>query len=154
MNEAFNMSNWRRKYVLMAENDNDPKATVEYTPEIHGKITSFEDIYFEPEDEPSDVLFTVGAEKDTENAKEIHVPFTKVEEWANQEELPFETQDDYRAAAIKYFSAHHSKDMTKEAEHALLSQIKSLYETKEEPAKKPTRTEVVDQIKHFLQGKY
>ena len=154
MNEAFNMSNWRRKYVLMAENDNDPKATAEYVPEIHGKITSYEDSYFEPEDEPSNIIFTVGTEKDLEDAKEIHVPFVKLEEWASEEELPFETPEDRRGVAIKYFDAYYSKHLDHEGKESLRAQL-GLYEVKEEePAKKPTRTEVVDQIKHFLQEKY
>jgi hypothetical protein len=37
------MSNWRRKHILMAENDSDPKAAREYDQTIHGKITSFEE---------------------------------------------------------------------------------------------------------------
>jgi hypothetical protein len=154
MNEAFNMSNWRRKYVLMAENDNDSKNTTEYVPEIHGKITSYEDSYFEPEDEPFDVTMTVGAEKDLENAKEIHLPFVKLEEWADEEELPFETIEDYRIAAIKYFEAYFSQYLNDEGKKSLRAQL-SLYEAKEEePVKKPTKTEIVDQIKHFLQEKY
>ena len=155
MNEAFNMSNWRRKYVLMAENDNDPKATTEYVPEIHGKITSYEDSYFEPEDEPFDVTFTVGTEKDLEDAKEIHLPFVKLEEWSAEEELPFETMQDYSSAAIKYFDAYFSQYLNDEGKKSLRAQL-SIYEVKKEeaPAKKPTRTEIVDQIKHFLQEKY
>jgi hypothetical protein len=138
----------------MAENDNDPKTTTEYVPEIHGKITSYEDTYFEPEDKPFDVIMTVGAEKDLENAKEIHLPFVKLEEWADEEELPFETTEDYKSAAIKYFDAYFSKYLNDEGKKSLHAQL-SLYEVKEEePAKKPTRTEIVDQIKHFLQEKY
>lgn len=152
MSNSFNMSNWRRKYVLMAENDNDPIATTEYIPELHGKITSWEDVYFEPEgEEPFDVTFTVGAENDLENAKEIHVPFIKVEEWASEEDLPFDSDSERYNTAKKYFSEHYSKYMTKEADQILWRQLD---ETAEEPAKKPTRTEVVDHIKHFLQKKY
>jgi hypothetical protein len=136
----------------MAENDNDPITTTEYIPELHGKITSWEDVYFEPEgEEPFTVLFTVGAEKDQENAKEINVPFVKVEEWSNEEELPFDSEDDYREAAKKYFERHYSEYMNDEGKKSLRAQM---FEAEEAPAKKPTRTEVVDQIKHFLQEKY
>lgn len=74
MTNSFNMSNWRRKHILMAENDNDPKATQEYDEAIHGKITSFEDVLFKPTEAPSNVIFSIATEKDTENAKDITVP--------------------------------------------------------------------------------
>lgn len=152
MSNSFNMSNWRRKYVLMAENDNDPEALTTYTPEVHGKITSWEDVYFEPNKEnPEIALFTVGAENDEVNAKEIPVPFHVLEEWASEEDLPFDSKEEWYEAAKKYFSEHYSKYMTKEADQILWRQLD---ETTEEPAKKPTRTEVVDHIKHFLQKKY
>ena len=152
MTNSFNMSNWRRKYVLMAENDNDPITTTEYIPELHGKITSWEDVYFEPEgEEPFTVTFTVGAEKDLENAKEISVPFVKVKEWASEQDLPFETEEDYRETAKKYFERYYSEYMNDEGKKSLRAQM---FEAEEAPAKKPTKTELVDQIKHFLQEKY
>lgn len=153
MSNSFNMSNWRRKYVLMAENDNDPKALTTYTPEVHGKITSWEDVYFEPNQEnPEIALFTVGAENDEVDAKEIPVPFHILEEWASEENLPFDSKEEWYEAAKKYFDEHYSKYMTQEAKAVLWRQLNET--AKEASTKKPTRTEVVDQIKHFLQGKY
>jgi hypothetical protein len=88
------MSNWRRKYVLVAENGNDPKAETAYSPEIHGKITSFEEATFEPAEAPTEVVFAVATEKDLENAKELKVSFEKFAQWANEEGLDLERDED------------------------------------------------------------
>ena len=152
MNESFNMSTWRRKYVLVAENDSSPENNIEYIPEKYGKIESLELVEFEPKEDPFNVIFVVSAEKDLKDAKTITVPFVKVEEWADEEELRFDSEEEMSDAATKYFDRYYAEYMTDEAKRAIHRQ---LYETKEEaPAKKPTRTEVVDQIKHFLQEKY
>jgi hypothetical protein len=51
----------------------------------------------------------------------------------------------------------HKMDEEEKHENNYISEVDmlDLYEVKEEePVKKPTRTEIVDQIKHFLQEKY
>jgi len=101
---------------------------------------------------PFNVVFVVSAEGYLKDAKTITIPFVKVEEWADNEELRLDSEQEMSDAATKYFERYYADHMTDGAKRAIHNQ---LYETMdEEPAKKPTKTEVVDQIKHFLQGKY
>ncbi len=123
MTNSFNMSNWRRKHVLMAENDSDPTATQEYDQAIHGKITSFEDVLFEPAEAPSNTIFSVATEKDTENAKDITVPFEKFAKWANEEGFDLEDEDASRDAGKQYFKEYYSKYLTDEGTKSLRAQM-------------------------------
>jgi len=123
MTNSFNMSNWRRKHVLMAENDSDPTTTQEYDQAIHGKITSFEDVLFEPTEAPSNIIFSVATEKDLENAKDITVPFEKFAKWANEEGYDLENEDASRDAGKKYFKEYYSKHLTDEGVKSLRAQM-------------------------------
>jgi hypothetical protein len=117
------MSNWRRKHILMAENDSDPKAAREYDQAIHGKITSFEDVLFEPEEAPTNIIFSVATEKDTENAKDITVPFEKFAKWANGEGFDLEDENASRDAGKKYFEEYYSNYLTDEGRKSLRAQM-------------------------------
>jgi len=117
------MSNWRRKYVLVAENGNDPKAEIAYSPEIHGKITSFEEATFEPAEAPTEVVFAVATEKDLENAKELKVSFEKFAQWANEEGLDLERDEDADMAAKKYFEQYYSEHLSDEGKKSLRAQM-------------------------------
>jgi hypothetical protein len=123
MTNSFNMSNWRRKYVLVAENGNDPKAEIAYSPEIHGKITSFEEATFEPAEAPTEVVFAVATEKDLENAKELKVSFEKFAQWANEEGLDLERDEDADMAAKKYFEQYYSEHLSDEGKKSLRAQM-------------------------------
>ena len=123
MTNSFNMSNWRRKYVLVAENGNDPKAETAYTPELHGKINSFEEATFKPAEAPTEVIFAVGTEEDLKNAKEIKVPFEEFAKWASEEELDLERDEDADMAAKKYFEQYYSKDLSDEGKKSLRAQM-------------------------------
>jgi len=123
MTNSFNMSNWRRKHVLMAENDSDPTATQEYDQAIHGKITSFEDVLFEPQEAPVHVIFSIVTEKDLENAKDITVPFEKFAKWANEEGFDLEDEDASRDAGKRYFKEYYSKYLTDEGTKSLRAQM-------------------------------
>lgn len=123
MTNSFNMSNWRRKHILMAENDSDPKAAREYDQAIHGKITSFEDVLFEPEEAPTNIIFSVATEKDTENAKDITVPFEKFAKWANEEGFDLEDENASRDAGKKYFEEYYSNYLTDEGKKSLRAQM-------------------------------
>ena len=123
MTNSFNMSNWRRKYVLVAENGNDPKAETAYSPEIHGKITSFEEATFEPAEAPTEVVFAVATEKDLENAKELKVSFEKFAQWANEEGLDLERDEDADMAAKKYFEQYYSEHLSDEGKKSLRAQM-------------------------------
>ena len=137
MTNSFNMSNWRRKYVLVAENGNDPKAEIAYSPEIHGKITSFEDANLEPTEDPKEVIFTVGTEKDLENAKEIRVSFMDFAKWANGEDLDIESDEAAYAAAKNYFNEYYSEHLNDEGKKSLRAQMfeteSSMEDKKENP---------------------
>ncbi len=123
MTNSFNMSNWRRKYVLVAENGNDPKVEIAYSPEIHGKITSFEEATFEPAEAPTEVIFAVATEKDLENAKELKVSFEKFAQWANEEGLDLERDEDADIAAKKYFEQYYSEHLSDEGKKSLRAQM-------------------------------
>jgi len=123
MTNSFNMSNWRRKHILMAENDSDPKAAREYDQAIHGKITSFEDVLFEPEEAPTNIIFSVATEKDTENAKDITVSFEKFAKWANEEGFDLEDENASRDAGKKYFEEYYSNYLTDEGKKSLRAQM-------------------------------
>jgi len=125
MSNPFNMSDWRHKYVLMAENDSNPESISEYDPKIHGMITSYEDVYFEPEEEPTEVIITVGTEKDKTNAKEIHVSFKDLRRWSRQDELPFEEESDWRVAAEKYLDETYSKYFTPEGVKSIMASLRN-----------------------------
>ena len=131
MTNSFNMSNWRRKYVLVAENGNDPEAETAYSPEIHGKITSFEEATFEPAEAPTEVIFAVATEKDLENAKELKVSFEKFAQWANEEGLDLERDEDADMAAKKYFEQHYSKHLSDEGKKSLRAQMLETEDTAE-----------------------
>ncbi len=131
MTNSFNMSNWRRKYVLVAENGSDPKAETAYSPEIHGKITSFEEATFEPAEAPTEVIFAVGTEKDPENAKEIAVSFKEFADWANEEGLNLERDEDADKAAKKYFEEYHSEHLSDEGKKSLRAQMFEAEDTAE-----------------------
>ena len=131
MTNSFNMSNWRRKYVLVAENGNDPKAEIAYSPEIHGKITSFEDANLEPTEDPKEVIFTVGTEKDLENAKEIRVSFMDFAKWANGEDLDIESDEAAYAAAKNYFNEYYSEHLNDEGKKSLRAQMFEAEDTAE-----------------------
>ncbi len=132
MTNSFNMSNWRRKYVLVAENGNDPKAETTYSPEIHGKITSFEDAVFEPAEAPTEVIFAVATEKDLENAKEIKVSFEKFAKWAEERGLDLEKDEDADKAAKQYFEEYHSEHLSDEGKKSLRAQMFEAEDTVEE----------------------
>ena len=132
MTNSFNMSNWRRKHILMAENDSDPKATQEYDEAIHGKITSFEDVLFEPTEAPSNVIFSIATEKDTENAKDITVPFERFAKWANEEDFDLENEDISRDAGKKYFEEYYSKYLTDKGKKSLSAQMQEAEEPSQE----------------------
>jgi hypothetical protein len=125
------MSNWRRKYVLVAENGNDPKAEIAYSPEIHGKITSFEEATFEPAEAPTEVVFAVATEKDLENAKELKVSFEKFAQWANEEGLDLERDEDADMAAKKYFEQYYSEHLSDEGKKSLRAQMFEAEDTAE-----------------------
>ena len=131
MTNSFNMSNWRRKYVLVAENGNDPKAEIAYSPEIHGKITSFEEATFEPAEAPTEVVFAVATEKDLENAKELKVSFEKFAQWANEEGLDLERDEDADIAAKKYFEQYYSEHLSDEGKKSLRAQMFETGDTEE-----------------------
>jgi hypothetical protein len=131
MTNSFNMSNWRRKYVLVAENGNDPKAEIAYSPEIHGKITSFEEATFEPVEAPTEVVFAVATEKDLENAKELKVSFEKFAQWANEEGLDLERDEDADMAAKKYFEQYYSEHLSDEGKKSLRAQMFEAEDTAE-----------------------
>jgi hypothetical protein len=126
------MSNWRRKHILMAENDSDPKAAREYDQAIHGKITSFEDVLFEPEEAPTNIIFSVATEKDTENAKDITVPFEKFAKWANEEGFDLEDENISRDAGKKYFEEYYSNYLTDEGKKSLRAQMQEAEEPSQE----------------------
>jgi len=126
------MSNWRRKHILMAENDSDPKAAREYDQAIHGKITSFEDVLFEPEEAPTNITFSVATEKDTENAKDITVPFEKFAKWANEEGFDLEDENISRDAGKKYFEEYYSNYLTDEGKKSLRAQMQEAEEPSQE----------------------
>jgi len=107
----------------MAENGNDPIAETTYTPEIHGKITSFEDVIFEPAEAPTKVVFGVGTEKDLENAKEIEVSFENFAKWAEEEGLDLEKDEDANTAAKKYFEEYYSEHLSDEGKKSLKAQM-------------------------------
>jgi len=132
MTNSFNMSNWRRKHILMAENDSDPKAAREYDQAIHGKITSFEDVLFEPEEAPTNITFSVATEKDTENAKDITVPFEKFAKWANEEGFDLEDENISRDAGKKYFEEYYSNYLTDEGKKSLRAQMQEAEEPSQE----------------------
>ena len=132
MTNSFNMSNWRRKHILMAENDSDPKAAREYDQAIHGKITSFEDVLFEPEEAPTNIIFSVATEKDTENAKDITVPFEKFAKWANEEGFDLEDENISRDAGKKYFEEYYSNYLTDEGKKSLRAQMQEAEEPSQE----------------------
>ena len=131
MTNSFNMSNWRRKYVLVAENGNDPKVEIAYSPEIHGKITSFEEATFEPAEAPTEVIFAVATEKDLENAKELKVSFEKFAQWANEEGLDLERDEDADMAAKKYFEQYYSEHLSDEGKKSLRAQMFEAEDTAE-----------------------
>ena len=131
MTNSFNMSNWRRKYVLVAENGSDPKAETTYSPEIHGKITSFEEATFEPAEAPTEVVFAVGTEKDLENAKEIKVSFREFAKWANEEGLDLERDEDADKAVKKYFEEYYSEHLSDEGKKSLRAQMFEAEDTAE-----------------------
>ena len=131
MTNSFNMSNWRRKYVLVAENGNDPKAETAYSPEIHGKITSFEEATFEPAEAPTEVVFAVATEKDLKKAKELKVTFEEFAEWANEEGLDLQRDEDADMAAKKYFEQHYSKHLSDEGKKSLRAQMLETEDTAE-----------------------
>ena len=131
MTNSFNMSNWRRKYVLVAENGNDPKAETAYTPEIHGKITSFEEATFEPKEAPTEVVFAVATEKDPESAKEIKVSFEKFAKWANEEGLDLERDENADEAAKKYFEEYYFGHLSDEGKNSLRAQMSEAEDTAE-----------------------
>jgi hypothetical protein len=126
------MSNWRRKHILMAENDSDPKAAREYDQAIHGKITSFEDVLFEPEEAPTNITFSVATEKDTENAKDIAVSFEKFAKWANEEGFDLEDENTSRDAGKKYFEEYYSNYLTDEGKKSLRAQMQEAEEPSQE----------------------
>ena len=132
MTNSFNMSNWRRKHILMAENDSDPKAAREYDQTIHGKITSFEDVLFEPEGAPTNTIFSVATEKDTENAKDITVSFEKFAKWANEEGFDLEDENTSRDAGKKYFEEYYSNYLTDEGKKSLRAQMQEAEEPSQE----------------------
>jgi len=129
------MSNWRRKYVLVAENGSDPEAQTAYSRELHGKITSFEDVTFKPSENPTEVIFAVATEKDLENAKEIEITFEELEEWAEGQGLNLEKDAD--ETAKKYFREKYSKDLTDEGEKSLRAQMFEGEENAEPKAENP-----------------
>ena len=131
MTNSFNMSNWRRKYVLVAENGNDPKAEIAYSPEIHGKITSFEDANLEPTEDPKEVIFTVGTEEDLESAKQIRVSFMDFAKWANGEDLDIESDEAAYAAAKNYFNEYYSEHLNDEGKKSLRAQMFEAEDTAE-----------------------
>jgi len=131
MTNSFNMSNWRRKYVLVAENGNDPKAETAYSPELHGKITSFEEATFEPAEAPTEVVFAVGTEEDLENAKEIKVSFEKFAKWAEEEGLDLEKNEDADTAAKKYFKEYYSEHLSDKGKNSLRAQMVEAEDTEE-----------------------
>jgi hypothetical protein len=116
----------------MAENDSDPKAAREYDQAIHGKITSFEDVLFEPEEAPTNIIFSVATEKDTENAKDITVPFEKFAKWANEEGFDLEDENISRDAGKKYFEEYYSNYLTDEGKKSLRAQMQEAEEPSQE----------------------
>ena len=132
MTNSFNMSNWRRRHILMAENDSDPKTTQQYDEAIHGKITSFEDVLFEPQEAPVNVVFSVATEKDLENAKDIVVSFEKFAKWANEE--GYNLEDEYASidAGKKYFEEYYSNYLTDEGRKSLRAQMQEVERPSEE----------------------
>jgi len=141
MTNSFNMSNWRRKYVLVAENGSDPKAETAYSPEIHGKITSFEEASFEPKEAPTEVVFVVGTEKDPENAKEIKIAFEKFAKWADEEGLDLERDEDADTAAKKYFEEYYSGHLSDEGKKSLKAQM---FEAEDSAEENPVDTITMD----------
>lgn len=121
MTNSFNMSNWRRRYVLVAESGNEIDSIPEYNEEKNGKITSFEEVKFnEPE---SKVIFVVGTEKNQEHGADITADMRDFIKWANSEELNLDSDEDMDTAAKKYFRETYSKHLSPEGEKSIRNQI-------------------------------